>query len=278
MHAADWKAGLSSSAVGSLEREVFEAYAQNGLQVMEISLPWEMYASIPWKDVQRLSAETGVEVRSIHLPFLPFAENDLSSLDAQVRQNTVQGHTELMALASEIGTRIAVVHPSAEPIPAGERADRLQYTRESLAKLAENAEKYGVTVAVENLPRTCIGNCTAEMRFLLTADERLRLCFDTNHLLGEKNADYIRALGQYFINIHVSDYDFVDERHWLPYEGKTDWVELVTLLEDAGYEGPFLYEVPRHIPSGLNRRNLTYADYRANYEACVNKRPAPRII
>ena len=96
--------------------------------------------------------------------------------------------------------------------------------------------------------------------------------------MGEKNADYIRALGNYFINIHVSDYDFIDERHWLPYEGKTDWVELVTLLEEAGYEGPFLYEVPRHIPSGLNRRNLTYADYRDNYEACVHKRPAPRVI
>lgn len=278
MRATEWKPGLSSSAVNSLEREVFDAYAQNGLQVMEISLPWEMYPSIAWKDVQRFASDAGVEVRSLHLPFLPFAENDLSALDAQVRRNTVAAHTELIARASEIGTRVAVVHPSAEPIPVGERPDRLHYTQESLAKLAENAAKYGATVAAENLPRTCIGNCTAEMRFLLEADERLRLCFDTNHLLGEKNADYIRALGTYFINIHVSDYDFIDERHWLPYEGKTDWIELVTLLEEAGYEGPFLYEVPRHIPSGLNRRNLTYADYRVNYEACVNKRPAPRII
>lgn len=278
MRATDWKPGLSSSAVGSLEREVFEAYAQNGLQVMEISLPWEMYPTIAWRDVQRFASDAGVEVRSIHLPFLPFAENDLSSLDAQVRRNTVRNHTELIARASEIGTRIAVVHPSAEPIPGEERTDRLQYTQESLAKLAETAANYGATVAVENLPRTCIGNCTAEMRFLLKADERLRLCFDTNHLLGEKNADYIRALGRYFINIHVSDYDFVDERHWLPYEGKTDWVELVTLLEEAGYEGPFLYEVPRHIPSGLNRRSLVYADYRENYEACVHKRIAPKIV
>lgn len=269
---------MSSSAVNSLERSVFEAYAQNGIRVMEISLPWEMYPSIPWNDVRRFASETGVEVRSIHLPFLPFASNDLSSLDAQVRKNTVANHAELIARAGEIGTHIAVVHPSGEPIPAVERADRLQYTQESLARLAEAAAKYGATVAVENLPRTCIGNCTAEMRFLLEADARLRLCFDTNHLLGEKNADYIRALGRYFINIHVSDYDFTDEKHWLPYEGKTDWVELVTLLEEAGYEGPFLYEVPRHIPSNLNRRELVYADYRENYEACVRKLPAPRII
>lgn len=278
MHATDWKLGLSSSAVNSLERAVFEAYAQNGIQVMEISLPWEMYPSIAWQEVGRSSADTGVEVRSLHLPFLPFAGNDLSSLDVQVRRNTVESHTELIARASEIGTRVIVVHPSAEPIPAGERADRLQCAQESFAKLAENAAKYGATVAAENLPRTCIGNCTAEMRFLLEADERLRLCFDTNHLLGEKNADYIRALGKYFINMHVSDYDFVDERHWLPYEGKTDWVELVTLLEEVDYEGPFLYEVPRHIPSGLNRRGLTYGDYRENYEALVNKRPAPRVL
>ena len=75
--------------------------------------------------------------------------------------------------------------------------------------------------------------------------------------------------------MHVSDYDFVDERHLLPGEGLNDWPVIVSLLEDAGYDGPFLYEVRRMPQAG--RRTLRYDDYRRNYTAVVNKLPIPRV-
>jgi sugar phosphate isomerase/epimerase len=40
----------------------------------------------------------------------------------------------------------------------------------------------------------------------------------------------------------MSDYDFLDEKHYFPGNGLIDWKEVVELLEEAGYEGPFLYE------------------------------------
>ncbi len=278
MRASDWKLGLSTCASDSVAEEVFAAYADAGIAVMEVSLPWEVYPSVRWKALQALSARYGVEVRSVHLPFLPFEINDLSSLDASVRANTVSAHAELLARASDAGIRVAVVHPSAEPIPASERAERLKYTQESLALLAERAAACGAVVAVEDLPRTCIGSTLAEMEFLLEADGRLRLCFDTNHLLGgaDRNPAYIRALGHKFVTLHVSDYDFVDERHLLPGEGRNDWSAIVSLLEDAGYGGPFLYEVRRTPQAG--RRALRYDDYRRNYDAVVNKLPIPRVV
>lgn len=278
MKATDWKLGLSSCATDSIDRSVFEAYAQNGIQVMEISLPMQMYLEIDWKAAKKDALETGVEIRSIHLPFYPFETNNIASPDAWVRKQSIEMQTELIKRSSEIGVKIAVIHPSGEPNPNDDRKNRLLYAQESLSILAENASHYGSTVAVENLPRTCLGNCIEEMRFLTAGNEKLRICFDTNHLLTEKNADFIKTLGNLFVTIHVSDYDFLDEKHWLPYEGKNDWVELVTLLEDAGYEGPFLYEVGRKTPPTLNRRELTFADYRKNYEACVQKRVAPKII
>lgn len=278
MKATTWKLGLSTCATESLDRIFFDTYAENGIQVMEISLPTQMYPQIDWKTAKKDALETNVEIRSIHLPFYPFESNNIADPDAEIRKKSIEAQTELIKRAADIGTQIAVIHPSGEPNPAEERKERLLYARESLAILAENASKCGSTVAVENLPRTCLGNCIEEMRYLTDIHENLRICFDTNHLLLEKNADFIKALGDRFITIHVSDYDFLDEKHWLPYEGKTDWVELVTLLEEVGYCGPFLYEVPRRIPRTLNRRELTFADYRVNYEACVQKRVAPKII
>ena len=46
-------------------------------------------------------------------------------------------------------------------------------------------------------------------------------------------------------SLHVSDYDFVDERHDLPGHGVNHWNEILDLLQEAGYKGPILYEI-RH--------------------------------
>lgn len=276
MKATEWKLGLSTCAYWSIEPAIFEGCASAGIQAMELSLPSEMYDTIPWKEVKRLSAETGVEVRSIHLPFYPFSIRDLASLDEQVRKGTIAAHKELLSRAGEIGTHIATVHPSIAPLAAELREEHMKRAQESLAELAEHAASCGTTLGVENLSSNeALGNCIEEMRALLSADDRLRHTFDVNHMLRHSHAEYIRAMGRFFVNIHISDFDFVAERHWLPYEGKIDWVELVTLLEDVGYEGPFLYEVPAKNP--IRTRPLTFADYRENYEALVNKRTAPRI-
>jgi len=68
-------------------------------------------------------------------------------------------------------------------------------------------------------------------------------CVDVNHFMRERPEDAIRKLGNRVWSLHISDYDFVDERHWLPGEGSNDWTAILQALEDVGYKGPFLYEV-----------------------------------
>lgn len=278
MKATDWKLGLSSCSTSSLDEQVFAQYSQHGIGVMEISLPTELYKTIRWNEIKQHEKNYQVEIRSIHLPYYPFETLDLSSFDQQIRKNAIDQQLELVSKASDIGIAIAVIHPSGEPYPDHERSERLLYAREALSILAEKAKQYGTTIAVENLPRTCLGNSIEEMQFLISDNDDLRICFDTNHLLKQNNSDFIRALGHQFINIHVSDYDFLDEKHWMPYEGKTNWVELVSLLEEVGYAGPFLYEISLKKPKTLDRRDLTFADFKVNYDCCVQKIPAPRII
>ena len=86
--------------------------------------------------------------------------------------------------------------------------------------------------------------------------------------------DFIKKLGSKIVTLHVSDYDFRNERHWLPYEGKNNWVDIVTLLEEAGYCGPFMYEISPKTPDSIIRgRDLEFSDFVENYKACVEKRP-----
>jgi hypothetical protein len=48
------------------------------------------------------------------------------------------------------------------------------------------------------------------------------------------------------ITLHVSDYDGVDERHWMAEEGIIDWKAVVAALRQANYQGPFLFETNKH--------------------------------
>lgn len=43
--------------------------------------------------------------------------------------------------------------------------------------------------------------------------------------------------------LHVSDYDGIDEKHWLPGQGIVNWPEVIQALIETGYDGPFMMEV-----------------------------------
>ena len=133
------------------------------------------------------------------------------------------------------------------------------------------------TLCVENLPRTCLGRDSSDILALLSADARLRVCFDTNHLLEEDAIDFIRAVGNKILTIHVSDYDRLNERHWLAGEGCVDWPSLYSALLSTGYSGAWLYEVNLQAPPSITRAgDLTFGDFAHNAsEIFSGKRPTP---
>ncbi|MBR5679024.1 MAG: sugar phosphate isomerase/epimerase, partial [Clostridia bacterium] len=118
----------------------------------------------------------------------------------------------------------------------------------------------GVTLCLENQPRTCLCRTSDEMLVFLSAIPDLCVVFDTNHSLTEDNVHYIRAVGEKIVSLHISDYDFIDEKHWLPLKGKNDWSGIVAALEEVGYAGRFLYE--------LGAGN-TYAEIAENYRTLL---------
>ena len=268
-----WRVGVSSCGAQDLTLRDFENYADAGIMTMELSFSWDRYAGLDWQGIRKRAERTGIELWSFHLPFCPFETTNIASSDAAVRNHTVEMSAELLKKAADIGVKVIVIHSSAEPIADGDRTEAMNHAKESLARLAAEAGKAGVTIAVEDLPRTCLGRNSDEISELLQADERLRVCFDTNHLLKQPVKDFILAEGGKIITTHLSDYDFKDERHWLPGEGKIDWAELVDTLEKVRYQGPFIYELNLNEPSTLRRgRDLTYADFRKNHLSLIGRK------
>jgi sugar phosphate isomerase/epimerase len=146
---------------------------------------------------------------------------------------------------SPLKAKKLVIHGSYEisrPIPAAERQARIAASRKSLAALAGKAKTLNAQLALECLPRSCLGNTSQEIQILADGIPSLGICLDTNHLLQEKNEDFISAIGSRIVTLHISDYDRSDEKHWLPGQGVNDWNAIVKTLQDKGYRGPFLFE------------------------------------
>ena len=190
-------------------------------------------------------------VSSVHLPF--GADWDISATDEPRRAHVLQNTQALLDWVGVQGIGIAVLHPSAEPIADDVRAARLARATEAIAQLGAYARDRNVALAVENLPRTCLGNCAREMLLLSDNGKSAAMCFDVNHLLIESHRAYYSQVAPYVITTHLSDYDRIDERHWFPGDGCIDWAELYGLFEAYGYGGRFMFEIGERSSPALGR-------------------------
>ena len=268
-----YKVGLSSRGF-ELTEENFAGLGRGGVDVIEIATSPDKYKVMDFNELVASVRRYGVDVWSCHLPFYPFKYIDISSKDKELRDNAYNLYRDIISRAAQTGIDKFIVHPSGEPISDDERGERLKYSMQSLDALAELAHTHGARIAVEDLPRTCLGNTAEEILLLTSANEKLRVVFDTNHLLKGNTLDFMDALGDKIISVHVSDYDYIDERHWLPGEGKIDWVAVMDKFEQIGYSGAWMYEVSLKAEKTISRpRDLTFEDFRRNASEIFERKP-----
>jgi len=257
-----YQIGLSTCGKTICE-DLFKKYHDAGITAMEISLKSEDYADIDYEAIKTWSEKYNIDLWSFHLPFGPFSEIDISN--TSTCKGTIKYYEELIKKASGIGIKRFIVHPSGEPISDEERCARMNCAKENLAVLAEIAQRNTAVIAVEELPRSCLGKNSDEIAELIRVHENLKVCFDTNHLLNENPVDFIHKIGDRIITTHISDYDFINERHWLPGEGKLDWQAILNAFKNIGYNGVWLYEIDFSCPKTIIRdRDLTCDDFIKN--------------
>jgi len=265
------KIGMSSAGK-KINEQLFADYAKNGIGAIEISPGWPDYKNLDYKALEDYSRKYGVELWSYHIPF---QTTDIASADRAWRLCSLEYICELIKQASNAGIHKFVTHASTElPNDPVRRADTLAIAKESLSQLADFAANYDSVICVEDLPRFCLGNCSDELLDILSVNDKLRICFDTNHLLGEDILSFVKRVGDKIITVHISDYDYIDERHWLPGEGDIPWYDLYSALLDVGYKGAWMYEISPKCPKTILRdRDLTCGDFARNAKEIFEGRP-----
>ena len=215
---AVWKAPaaadfLHAKAIGVKYVEVAFNQCYRGVPVDEV-IPRikEMKAKIDSADI---------EVWSIHLPFSRTL--DISVLDDRLRKENVDFMAEMIELCAMFQPTCLVLHPSSEPI----------------------ADSIGAQLCIENLPRTCLGNTPEELMRIVGDIPDVKVCFDTNHYTKGTTEHFVAIVGSRIGTIHASDFDLVNECHWLPTQGNIKWGKLMQDLEKTGYKGVFMYEATK---------------------------------
>ncbi len=255
--------GLSSVYFKEPTLEKWLAAKEAGITDIEVSCNRSEAEFLAYGDriVPDIKA-AGLHVWSIHIPFgKPY---DLSDPDESHFADIERRYKTLIDAGYRWGATVITTHASTEPFDQGEREARMVRGKYLYKLLGDYARERGMRITVEVLPRTCMGNCSGEcMEYTDGAVSFIN--FDVNHLLKESHEDFIRCAGSRIITTHISDYDFVDERHWIPGDGKIDWKTFYTQMEAVGYTGPYLFE----LGEGISGRIVSPAELVLRFKQAI---------
>lgn len=273
----NWKAGSANDDVFlDMTANELLAMKNNGLSYLEVD--W-LYSSDNTPEgienwaggIKDRAAKAGITVWSVHLPF--GGSYDISQPNDSAREVAVALNLKDMQTACRtLAPQRIVIHPSTEPIVDEDRAAHIEASKKSLAELAVAAKACNVRLLVENLPRTCLGNTSEELLDIIDGIDNTAIVFDVNHLLKESQTDFIKNTKGKIESTHISDYDRKNERHWFPGEGVIDWPLLLNDLVEAGYEGPFIYEIGKGNPAKtINDLGNQWKNLKENYRVTYMK-------
>lgn len=216
------------------------------------------------KMLKEMLSLSSVSAFSIHAQF--GEEYDFSNLDEDNYLSGISNALESIELCRFFDAEMVVFHSSNEPVLKEERSARIGRVKKALESLSVEAARTGTKIALEFLPRDCIGNNVDELLDIIAEfdPETVGVCLDTNHLMGDyKNLPHIvRQLGKHLFTLHISDYGGVDEQHLLAGQGVIDWKMFIEALKENGYAGPFNYECNFEISGALRRINIVQENFK----------------
>lgn len=273
-----WKVGTSSGLFNDFSKQEFESFKKSGIDFIEIGSGVFRDKSDDecrkWVEDIRTSADAaGIQIWSIHLPFSRVY--DISTLNDTDRVNMISECRRIINLCAPLKPAKFVIHGSSEPIADSIRTQRIENSVASLKLLSAEAQKMNGQLALECLPRTCLGNTADELLQIVNeVGSDLGVCFDSNHLLKEKPEEFVAKIGSKITTLHISDFDGVDERHWLPGDGIINWTEVVSELVKSGYKGPFMFEASKRKPGidgSVSTAKLTTTELYSSFQQIKEK-------
>ncbi len=230
-----------------------------GITKIEFGIPYIMYyddAMKMFKKALKIVKKHKFTINSFHMPFNVYWL-DVACQWENDRKDTINLVKKIFKITDKFNPKAYIFHPGGVDATPETRERFMDYLVKSMDEIATATKAY---VCVENMVGGCLTNSLEKIKEFADKSKNAYVVIDTNHFLNDKPEDAILALGDRVKALHISDYDFVYERHMIPGDGLNDWNKIIGALEKIGYTGAFNYEV------SVAKYGYTYKQLVENYE------------
>ena len=227
---------------------------------IDLSMYSVIYEGSPWiasgdewkrqiEDCARIAAELGYDFCQAHSPSGSFFKGK------QARENSIMATRRSIEACAMLGIPHTVVH--AEQLGISMIAKTFgkkkffEKNKELFCLLADDMERYGVDVLVENSSDlwnpTYYLNSGREIREFVEycGIPRLHVCWDTGHGNCQRASDqykHITAVGKELKAFHLNDNFGNGDSHIMPMAGTVNWDQVLRGMRDIDYKGDFTFE------------------------------------
>ncbi len=235
--------GISSACFYPMGTEkAVELCGKLGFKNIEIfvNAECEMSGRI-FNDIKSVIDFYDINVCSVH-PFTSIIESfTIFGYYNRRVDDTVEYYKKFFDFTSKIGADIFVLHGG----KVYHTVDNEEYF-ERYARLYELGKQFGVTVSHENVvdKRTQSPDFVKRMNDYLNGNFALTLDLKQCRRAGESPFDFIEAVGEKIVNVHLSDYS-LDLDCLPPFEGRENFAPILSALKQKGYSGKYLIELYR---------------------------------
>jgi sugar phosphate isomerase/epimerase len=251
--------GIHATLLGeSLTREAFERARQAGIDCLEFPLGDRGLDPRQPAQVERIRRDmeaAGLRPWTLHADFGP--KVDLGSHYVEAQQAGIAMTLLGARLLADVGGEIVIVHPGAGGTDDAERPERLRACREGLELLLDRSSHLPVRFAMENMLPGHVGDSAREMTTVLDGlpEDRIGFCYDTGHArLCPDGLEIARGMTGRIITVHLQDNVGEGDAHLMPFDGTVDWAIVGRMLDEAGYDGPYMFETALPTPDDVIRR------------------------
>ena len=247
-----WGSNITRELADALRRNRMRKLEYMGRHLVEDSPESRESISL----LQELVKSRAVEPASCHIPF--GAPYDPSASDESDRRANCDRIREIVEKGAELGLAAPnyTLHGGMEPTADDERAHRMKQSKKSLEELVPLFQKLHASVNVELLPRSCLGHDEEELMEMVRSvpADVVGVNLDVNHVMNraQELPRIIERLSPRLRACHLSDYDGIDEKHWMiPHQGLICWREVMASLNAVPQDLLLIFECNYQLKSWL---------------------------
>lgn len=243
----------------SLE-QCFSLAKKAGFESIEVNIAeeGEISLSSAQKEIRKILSnanQTGIQISSLSTGL--FWKYSLTNPGGEERKKAIGVVKKMLEVASWLETDAILIVPGmvTEDVSYDEAYTR---SREAIKELAPVAEKYKVTICVENVWNKFLLSPLEMKSFILDfKSEYVRAYFDVGNVLAFGYPEHwIKILGKLIKRVHIKD--FKTAVATLPgfvnlLEGDVRWPQVMDSFQKAGYDGFLTAELfpPKFYPESL---------------------------